>query len=957
MLSAQTITGFNNSIQATFKTGDLEIKQGEIASNVVVISNSGNVPQKVSIELSYPYGWKSMSIIGKEYTIPPLDTFYIPCTVIPAGLINGNTKFLITAVIFNEDGVQLSKAKYNVSTKKFVQWELSTLPSKKTYLKNDETDKDFKLNIFNSGNYDQEIVVSVDGLRDDVVLKDTNNMIVKKNLFSINLTPWSDTTFVYNAQYLRGKRNYRKVPIDSYRPNANLNEYRYSVLTKTSEPKTSNSKSRYTKYSKISFIKLANEKRLQTSGGNNIPLTFNMNINGLFQNFTNTSIFLRGYKQLDTDRSLTYSSNFFFTQHELNDKTFDDIQFNVGYYFPKGNVNIGNINGNVIGLVNAGKGIKGKYAITNNQTVGAFVIRNPRLFDAISTSYGATHEFILSKRSAIRSFAARSDNHLTNTATNVVGTRANYTFKKKHSVTLGVVGSIKDELVAPNTTESATGYNISAGYRSTFFKKKWLTGFNGSYTSPRFGGGNVESINFNLNNNVKLKNDWSLTLVNYFRDQKATPNQINRNDYSITILNNQLNVFNHKILKKVVPGVYYNINNQLFSNLHKRGLNVRYGDFKLKNNFRYSINLAAGYNRDYAFEGLNDYFSFQSNFTLSFRNVSLFSFYNYGPNSVRDQELLALNGIKPHFMRASLQHQYMFKDDHFILESAVSYNYRSTYKQHNIGYYPTFNFITNNGWRFRFTAGYSYNKSDYSELLRATTSEFTGRGSTASSNWNFNFGLTKDFNIPIPWMEQTHQNIDFKVFLDINGNGIYEESEYPLENIVLTVDQEEIITDKDGVAKLENVERGQHLFYSFAIENLDGWFPKSNDSLTIEEAGTYYVPYVRGVKVKGQIIVNREKVTTITQKELDLSDIKISAISENPEGKDEVYETLSSTDGTFEIYLPFGNYSISMDETILNGTYSLLENNIEVQLNESLENIQLSFFIMQKRRKIKVKKF
>ena len=67
--------------------------------------------------------------------------------------------------------------------------------------------------------------------------------------------------------------------------------------------------------------------------------------------------------------------------------------------------------------------------------------------------------------------------------------------------------------------------------------------------------------------------------------------------------------------------------------------------------------------------------------------------------------------------------------------------------------------------------------------------------------------------------------------------------------------------------------------------------------------------------------------------------------------------TLTGSDGTFEFYLPFGEYVITLDENILNGRYYILKNNYKINLTGEVENMYITFNIYEKKRKVRVKKF
>ena len=83
-----------------------------------------------------------------------------------------------------------------------------------------------------------------------------------------------------------------------------------------------------------------------------------------------------------------------------------------------------------------------------------------------------------------------------------------------------------------------------------------------------------------------------------------------------------------------------------------------------------------------------------------------------------------------------------------------------------------------------------------------------------------------------------------------------------------------------------------------------------------------------------------------------LHGIRITAVSETY-----TESALTGSDGSFEMYLPFGEYTLSMDEKVLGTQFSLVKNNYNIDLNAKMDNIYVSFVIKERRRKIKVKKF
>jgi hypothetical protein len=66
---------------------------------------------------------------------------------------------------------------------------------------------------------------------------------------------------------------------------------------------------------------------------------------------------------------------------------------------------------------------------------------------------------------------------------------------------------------------------------------------------------------------------------------------------------------------------------------------------------------------------------------------------------------------------------------------------------------------------------------------------------------------------------------------------------------------------------------------------------------------------------------------------------------------------LTDKTGYYEMYLPAGKYTLSMDESILGNRLQLMQNNFELEINEKFDNLFMPFYIVEKARKLKVIRF
>ena len=69
------------------------------------------------------------------------------------------------------------------------------------------------------------------------------------------------------------------------------------------------------------------------------------------------------------------------------------------------------------------------------------------------------------------------------------------------------------------------------------------------------------------------------------------------------------------------------------------------------------------------------------------------------------------------------------------------------------------------------------------------------------------------------------------------------------------------------------------------------------------------------------------------------------------------YSALTSADGNFRLYVPFGLYSIRVNEQAVDEQFEFAQNSYSLNVNDVSVNYQLSFYLIEKRRKLNIRKF
>ena len=224
-----------------------------------------------------------------------------------------------------------------------------------------------------------------------------------------------------------------------------------------------------------------------------------------------------------------------------------------------------------------------------------------------------------------------------------------------------------------------------------------------------------------------------------------------------------------------------------------------------------------------------------------------------------------------------------------------------------------------------------------------------------TTNLNVQLGVRKQFGIPVP-AKLTHRRfvtITYLCFMDLNGNRLKDKAEPELENIVIRTGDEELMTDLNGQAELINLEAGRYKVSLINLSEAKTWFPVIGDSILTDRSKTIMIPFVRGSKITGQIYLQRERYAVDEEISLDLSRIVVTAT----DSMGNKYRTITRMDGTFELYIPNARYTLNLDAGVWGDQFSIVNNNMVLDLSQRSDNTFVSFQVIERQRKVQIKKF
>ena len=943
-------------VSTKFSKPTEELKKGQIISNILKIINHSDIPLNFSVDAIFPGGWKRIGSKNKIHIAKPKDTVFVPIIILPTKLINGNTEIIVNTFIIDEDGQQIGNNFFTLTTTKKVAWSIDIKNNTNFYFKNDENTKDFNFLINNNGNYNQDIFVSYTIPRKDLILTDTllKPLIEPNKTFTLLPGEQKEIKHKIIAKSIN-ERNENRISINNYLPLTNTQRIARTLIVNTSEPKIR--KTDLQRKTKINFIKLPNEIEANSFGYPNLPLIVDLTAQNILDNRSFLSLNLQGFKQLNPEASLVYFTQLNYSNSFFTNNVFKNAPWYVGYFDDKKSIEIGQVNGDLIGASSSGKGIKLGYQFNEKHSAGGFYVNSNGFFSSENSiiSYGGWYKFKYNESIRLRASAGRSSNNFTERVNNSIILQPSVNFLNSHSISF-ISGFNNLQFKVNDISQSTNGYLIGTNYSSIAFKKKLRSNINVRYNDKYFSNGSSERINISQRFNYQLSKDWIAIATNNY--QKS--NIFNRN--TDTFLYTQENFFsNVSFSKKTLkgsyqPGVFFEYRNFPNNSFVLRGLNFRYSLYNFEKNLLSSIFTRAGYAKPKDIIDSEEYFSLEMSGLFRYQTWSLTGRYNLGTFSSISSQQNQNNFSTPQSLRLSIQNQYLFPSRKFVLESNLIYSYNNIFKNHSLGIFPQLFYFSDSGWRFGLSANYMFTTSDFSSVYDTTdigqNQNQASIGPTVNSNLNLNFSLRKEFGVPIPFTNKTAASAKFVSFLDINGNNIKDKNEVSIQNVVVKLNKHEVITNFDGEASIKNVQQGKYKLEILPLEELNGWFSNTKDSIFINEDGINYIPFVRGIKVYGDIIIDRQKIAVTDDKKLDLSRIKISAIK-----GDKIYNTLTNKNGRFEFYLPFGSYTVTMDEVILNDRFRVTRNNLPIKLRNEQDGVYVSFYIIEKRRKVIFKDF
>ncbi|MCT4586711.1 MAG: carboxypeptidase-like regulatory domain-containing protein [Carboxylicivirga sp.] len=940
-----------SGISMSFIKSATEIRQAEFASNVLLLVNNTQQPQQVEIMINSPAGWQLLGKSVKPYTLAIKDSLFVPVRIRPAGNIQGDMTY-VTNVFLTANGYTIANATWNVEIRKQSDWS-ARLASNHIYFMQDADSSSFELNLFNNGNADEALVISA-VTEPGVDLVTPKGEVVNELRKPILLRVNQDTTITYKVRCEDIEVLPTQLKDDS--------EQRYRLKIKVQNERQKQL-SRGTWSGNVNFLKLSDNRKVEESALSSFPLSIEWNSFNILEDNTYGSLALYGYKKLSEQRHMSYYYQASFIQNQVDWASLLGDYFYLGYFSPQYNVEVGDITAGKTGSLLVGSGIKANYRYKDHQ-LGGIYIGNPSPFDnPYVTGYGVSYGY---KRNRIKgdAYFESTKNTIHNIQSNYGTADASYSVNRNHTVMLG--GGYSTENFNNAGITGVSGYRAKLGYIG--FVKKFSINFNGLYNSesyaPQRGVINGAAVvSYPLNNTIRVRGGGS-----YFKN--APSDVLSDGSIRDTVYTSRTTYYMQML--RMYKGQSFAVQPQYISyksnvlDANTAGASFEYRT-RINSQTSFFSTVFAGQASFPNHSSVDPIFISNIRLSLRYKHFNTNVRYYYGPFYLNEQ-IHYINTLEnPQRLFAMVNQDLWFAKNRMQLNLNMNYNYRTQQGRHQLVARPEMFYHTANRFRFSVYANYllyanaQYERSSATVNNSPITSTDFLVPASVSNRIEFGFGIK--FNVNVPAGVDRNYRATMLVFRDLNGNGIKDRGEQGYENMLIRVtpvsenfteddllmQQEiyELITNADGEVEYRHLPRGNYKIETIPLVATEGWYGGSEFYKYIDGNQVINIPLSRGARLSGGIFVQRDAHSA--NKAIVLGGIRVTAVNQLS-GK--ALSSLTDQYGNYSMYLPNGEYVVTINEGAVGSRYQFMENNIPLVVKNSGENYNIGFFLVEKQRQI-----
>lgn len=972
--------------------------------NLLIIKNIYDEVKSGTVELILPKGWEASGFEGiKPIKLEPGEQKIFPFFVRIGGDVVGGSTYLVTAK-FIDSKTGVAEVNYHgVTIPKKSKWTM-VVPNRLIYFDVKSRYAEAKIVLKNQGNTVENIYLKL-SMEQNIRVR---NLDYPEDELYLSLPPNSDTTISVEVAY-----------------NPPLNPLVQSVQSRYGNNLKIKAQNGKEVVSSIYFAKLPSNFENPISK-TVYPLQTSIYAQNLLSDGNTLYQFIGdGTLLFCNDRTLDYRLNIqrlnayniplgLTYAEQLYQYSFVRVNYNTPHY----RVSLGDVS-NGFDLISFGRGIEAEYKHKTTSVIGnaTFNTRFP-----IAT-YAGMFKTRLKGISLAGGATYQNDNFNRINSTNYGG-EIGFGFLKHHSFTAKValserenfyqLGDFNGQEVFAN--QRLTGNVARLGY--TFNIKGFNLNLSAMQSSPNHSG-SVSNTNqydanlgLNVSKNARLTVSGSIMENNprIFFQGRIIPVQEFNQRYVNALYNHR---FRNRLIfsaggnftNAVVFSSYTGLANPYPNETNNYNAQLKMG-YTLANNSSISLFAIRGFYQivDFypgAVSSFGDFdptqlypnTRFTANYRVNQSGISI-SFINgiFGPTQL---QLLPAFG-KNQTIQITPYINKLYLNDKLLLRSYNTILFQTATKSESFNVNLSPRLMLDEGWIFDLNATYRVLSRENAESQRFTT-----------RNFFVSAGVTKRFNFQQPCIK--YYDLTVVYFKDLNGNGLKEENEPFIENVISRIRKKEekgdvalngqnlamveeddvainfidsnkdgkryesepvlrevtqektkktrpgqfveleMISSKKGMIEYKNIPEGTYVLNSFPLKRLIDVYNVNGPEQEVEIFGntTIYIPFSESYRISGRVIVEKQEFSTL-KGEVDVSSIAI--VAKDVDGN--TYKTLTDKNGYFSIGVPpkKGIYEVKINN-IFGPPLLLEQNNFKVEFS-GFKAFEINFIYKEKERGI-----
>ena len=959
-------------LDLTVANKEIEYEESTALTNVLkIVNNSKKLGVVLTLDIRSPEGWKVVNQKNKEYSVLAGDSLFVPVRIIPQKTKpKSGINYVINIVATELNTRQLFHASFHIYRKQWNQVSMALVPGQNVYLKNEENQAKFHLNLFNETDQNQPLILNIKSTGKEFQINDSAGYLTGKSYQLLYLKPNADSSIAFNALSEKAQRNFRRIDnysfiFDDYKSRQSNIYFSITKIKGARKKIDSLSSSDDFFISKaVKIHKLSSRQKVNPYDVSCLPLTYISNLSFFRTQVVSNQMFFGNFSPSQNSFYSYYLQGSFY-DYTLAKSNLRSINGSLAHVGQKFNYKIGNsISLNMPFLRMRGIGGLGAsllYKISNGNSVGMAITRLPANTGKVGYNYAIGYSGKLNK---VNYGIGYDYNNSVNLKINTVSAGVRYRNSKQAINFQFGIDNLKNKFI------NTYGEFFNANYQVN--NLNWIKTSSLNYTFQRtptnMQTSTKDSLIFANLHNSSLQNLFSFKR---FKNDIMTMHMCqildgldnNKKYTSNVLLTNSLSFINkkNKLKSSFVPGLFSNYSNNYNQILFSNGGMLGYSFSDFERNLRMGANVSVGVNEIINIKKAPIFLSGKFNLLVNYRVWNMSANYQFGPYMQGDySQLLTLDKLTQQNFYFRLSNQHQFKNRQLLLENNLVYSFLSYNNRSSFNLYSQLFYYSENLWRFDISMNWSYIASAlnrYSYMPSSLNSVYPENkvSNVSQVNYVIGVGLKKDFCIQNQRRKKPTKmcNIKIKTFLDVNGNLKHDIQDLPLENVVIGLNQFETQTDKQGLVSYNNLLKARYKLKVFSLEDVGSWFPHYDDSVSIFSSDTIYVPFIQGIEVNGNVILERDKFSVELKGDLDVSRIRITL----SDSLGNLYTSLTDSKGYFKFYVPKNSYVLKFDENILGQSFELVENEIPVNFDSESDKYFYSFHVTERRRNVTSKKF